>query len=205
MGFWSTLGNIGKAALGFVPGGSIAAKALDAAGNIGDVAGNIAKGKGEGRLQEAQYGLQRDRLAMDNARANIDADSTRARQAMLLSLLGGMQDAQVTPPAHIAERMPTMSGGLKPSAMQGREEIVAAMRPRIMQALLTGQHMPGLTPTPQAGTFDKILSGVGTAGSLLGVFGPKATGIQPSAPPPQQPPVYAPNVVRGSGASFLPD
>jgi hypothetical protein len=42
-----------------------------------------------------------------------------------------------------------------------------------MQALLTGQHMPDLTPTPKAGTFDKVLSGIGLAGAFGGALMPK--------------------------------
>lgn len=198
MGFLSVLGNIGKAALGFIPGGSIAAKALDAAGKIGEVAGSKAKGSAEGRLAEAEFGLKRDALGMQHANANIAADSTRARQAMLLSLLGGMQDAQITPPAHIAERMPQITGGFKPSAIQGREEIVAAMRPRIMEALLSGQHMPGLTPVPKASGLDKALSGIGTIGAFAGALG--QNGIQPPAQP--QGVVSSPDVDRKSGIRF---
>jgi hypothetical protein len=75
------------------------------------------------------------------------------------------------------------------------------MRPRIMQALLSGQHMPGLTEAPQAGMFDKILSGLGTAGAFAGALS-GANGIKAPAGPPQAP-VAGGGFMRG--ASFLPD
>ena len=181
-------GTAGATAAGGSMGlGSLISKYAPMIGNIGDVASSIAKGRGEGRQAEANYGLSRDAIAQRSASANIDADSTRTRQAILLSLLSGMQDAQITPPSHIADRMPQMSGGFKPSAIQGREQIVAAMRPRIMQSLLTGQHMPNMTPEPQAGGFDALLSGLGMGGSLLGALGHKGVQAPIAAPPPAAP------------------
>jgi hypothetical protein len=171
MGLGSLLGAIGG-------GGKIGT----ALGAIGNVAGSVAKGRADGRMAEADYGLQRDRLAGQNATANVNADSTRMRQAMLLSLLSGTQDMQVAPPAHIAERMGSVSGGLRPSAMQGKEDIVSAMRPRIMQALLSGQHMPGLTAAPESGFLDSLLSGIGTAGAFVGA----ANGGKAPVPQPQR-------------------
>jgi hypothetical protein len=190
MGLGSILGAIGG-------GGKIGA----ALGAVGNIAGALGKGRADGRAAEADYGLRRDQVAGQNAAANVNADSTRLRQAMLLSLLGGVQDAQITPPAHIADRMATVTGGMRPSAIQGKQEIVDTMRPRIMQALLSGQHMPGLTEAPQAGMFDKILSGLGTAGAFAGALR-GANGIQAPAGQPQAP------VAGGAafrGASFLPD
>jgi hypothetical protein len=190
MGLGSILGAIGG-------GGKVGA----ALGAIGNIAGSVAKGRADGRAQEADYGLRRDQVAGQNAAANVNADSTRLRQAMLLSLLGGVQDVNITPPAHIADRMASVTGGMRPSAIQGKQEIVDTMRPRIMQALLSGQHMPGLTPTPQAGFFDKFLSGLGTAGAFAGALSlPGAGGMKaPTAP---QAPVAGGGAMRG--ASFLP-
>jgi hypothetical protein len=190
MGLGSILGAIGG-------GGKIGA----ALGAVGNIAGALGKGRADGRAAEADYGLRRDQVAGQNAAANVNADSTRLRQAMLLSLLGGVQDTQITPPAHIADRMASVTGGMRPSAIQGKQEIVDTMRPRIMQALLSGQHMPGLTEAPQAGMFDKILSGLGTAGAFAGALS-GANGIKASAGPPQAP-VAGGGFMRG--ASFLPD
>jgi hypothetical protein len=190
MGFGSILGAIGG-------GGKLGA----ALGAVGNIAGALGKGRADGRAAEADYGLRRDQVAGQNAAANVNADSTRLRQAMLLSLLGGVQDVNITPPAHIADRMASVTGGMRPSAIQGKQEIVDTMRPRIMQALLSGQHMPGLTEAPQAGMFDKILSGLGTAGAFAGALS-GANGIKASAGPPQAP-VAGGGFMRG--ASFLPD
>jgi hypothetical protein len=193
MGLGSILGALGG-------GGKLGA----ALGAVGNIAGSVAKGRADGRAQEADYGLRRDQVAGQNAAANVNADSTRLRQAMLLSLLGGVQDVNITPPAHIADRMASVTGGMRPSAIQGKQEIVDTMRPRIMQALLSGQHMPGLTPTPQAGFLDKLLGGIGTAGAFAGALSmPGAGGMK--APTQPQAPVASPGLIPGSGASFYPD
>jgi hypothetical protein len=142
---------------------------------LGSVAAAAAKSRAEGRLAEANYGLDRDTVGARTAATNTELDSTRMKQATLLSLLGGAQDAKVTPPAHIASRMPTMTGGFRPSAIQGREEIVASMRKRILESLLTGQHTPPTTPEPQSGRGDKVLSGIGTGSGILG--GVKEAGL----------------------------
>jgi hypothetical protein len=193
MGIGSILGALG--------GGGKLGTAL---GAIGNIAGSVAKGRADGRAAEADYGLRRDQVAGQNAAANVNADSTRLRQAMLLSLLGGVQDVNITPPAHIADRMASVTGGMRPSAIQGKQEIVDTMRPRIMQALLSGQHLPGLTPTPQAGFLDKLLGGIGTAGAFAGALSlPGAGGMK--APVQPQAPVASPGLIPGSGASFYPD
>ena len=154
-------------------------------GRLGEVASGAAKGRADGRMAEGDYNLRRDALEGRNASANVDADSTRIKQAILLSLLGGSQDAQVTPPAHIASHMPQLSGGVKPSAIQGREQIVQAARQRILDSLFSGQHMPGLTDAPQGNGLDSILSMLGLGTGLLGaVRGPQQSPTP--APPAQQ-------------------
>lgn len=144
-------------------------------GRIGEVASGAAKGRADGRMAEAQYGLQRDQLGMQQAQGNAAMDSTRLRQAILLSLLSGGQDASVTPPPHIAARMPQVSGGVRPSAIANREQF-EPIRERIMAALFSGQHLPGLSDAPKSNAFDSILSGLGLGTGLLGAIRPPQTG-----------------------------
>lgn len=154
-------------------------------GKVGPIAAQTAFSRGQGRLAENDALMQRDQLAQNQAAGNAQLDSTRLRQAILLKLLGGVQDAQVTPPAHIASRMPQLSGGLRPSAIQGREEILAAMLPRIMESLFSGQHLPELSDMPESNWFDTLLSGLGTAGGFAGALGlgqPKAPAPSPGVP-----------------------
>jgi hypothetical protein len=143
---------------------------------LGEIAAGAAKGRADGRLAEANYGISRDAVAGRNAATNVDLDSTRIKQAIMLSMLGpgGVQDAQVTPPAHIAARMPTMTGGLRPSAIPGREQIYSAAYPRIMESLFKGEHMPAMTPTPEEGKWGKALSMIGEGAGLYSSFGGKA-------------------------------
>lgn len=141
---------------------------LGTAQNIGSVASGAAQGRAQGRLAENQYNLMRDQVAGQNASRNVDLDSQRIRQAILLSLLSGAQDAQITPPDYIASRMPKMTGGLRPSAIAGKEDIVNAARQRIIEALLSGQHIPGLSDAVQANGLDKVLSVLGLGSAFAG-------------------------------------
>lgn len=128
---------------------------------VGPIAAQAAAGRGEGRQAEALINNQ-------VAQTNTGIDSQRLSQALRLALLGGAQDATVTPPAHIAARMPQLSGGLKPSSIANREAIIQAMLPRILEALMSGDHVN----VPDANFLDHLLSGVGMAGSFMGALPP---------------------------------
>lgn len=136
-------------------------------GDIGTVAAGTVAGRAGGRADEADTLAAQDRLNQTRAISNVNLDSTRLSQALRLALLGGVQDATITPPAHIAARMPTLTGGLKPSALAGRADIVAAMQPRLLQSLMSGDHLPPVSAIPEAGALDKTLSGVGQATAFL--------------------------------------
>jgi len=160
---------------GIFGAGTTGGKILDTIGKVGPIAGAVAKGRADGRLDEADYGLRRDIVDQNRAKGNADIDTVRLRQMILLSLLGG-EDAKITPPAHIAERMPQMSGGLRPSNIAGREEIIAALRPRLLAALLSGEHLPELSDAPEANILDNLLSGLGTVGGFAGALQTPKTG-----------------------------
>jgi hypothetical protein len=167
MGFLSTLGKIGKGALGLVPGGGAVGTALDAIGAIGGVASGAAKGSADQRTNEApaQIGAYN---------ANLNAQQLQDRRAAMASLLGGgLQDAQIGRPE--GSTIPTfgITGGLRPSAMN-------------QQALLAqlGKQVAPLE-MPKAGLGEKILGGVGLGGSILGALGgiaKKKITPQPQAP-----------------------
>lgn len=78
MGLGSILKSLGKFGLNFVPGGGAINSILDMAGAVAPVLGGAAKGRSEGRAQEIQDQLGRDRLNLDAARTNLDA--TRVNQ-----------------------------------------------------------------------------------------------------------------------------
>lgn len=153
MGFLSALGSIGKAALGFVPGGNIANGIIDGIGAVGGVAGAAAKGSADQRIAETpgQVGAYR---------ANLEGMQLQDKRAALASLLGGgLQDTQIQMPQGSTIPQFNITGGLRPSAMN--------------QSALLAQLGQKIDPLelPKAGLGEKILGGVGLGGSLLGALG----------------------------------
>lgn len=207
MGLLSTLAKIGGIAAAPFTGG--ASLALSALGDIGNVASSASKGRAEGRADEAAYLLDRDRLALqrasqgrDDAFRGADLDLARRAQgsqlddanltrAVRLGLLGS--NPTVTAPAHIASRMATFSD-VGPQGVQGRDEIIAALRPRVIDSLAKGQSyqpltledLPQLSTPSQPGKMDSLLNILGTVGAGAGLIGshlkPKST---PGATPEQ--------------------
>lgn len=200
MGFWSGLG---KGLLG--AGGVIAAPFTGGASlatiipAIGGVASAVASGRAAGRQSEAvlQGANDRSRIAAAQAledalqgRANLDlrqrqfalaAPGQRAGNSVRGDVLSNVQDAQVMGPVTGTHgRVPTITGGLRPSLLSGNTRQLGADQSR--QALLSQMqgdnfdklppiNIPQPTPLPQANAFDKILGGVGLAGGLLGGLG----------------------------------
>lgn len=148
--------------------GAIIGKGADIVSKLGRPAAAGAASAADARLLEGRFNQGQDALSQSAARGNIDADSARMRQAMLMSLLSGAEDSNVTAPSHIASRVGNVSGGLRPSALAGRQDIASAIRPRLMQNLMTGNEIPGPTAAPSPGFMDKLNSGLGTAGGYLG-------------------------------------
>jgi hypothetical protein len=169
-------------------------------GSVGPIAGAISGARGEGRLAEGMYDLQRGRAETERAVANTSIDDRRMQQALRLALLGGAADAPNQAPAHIAARMPTSGGGLRPSALAGsRDDIIKAMQPRILESLMSGDHVPELPDAPDSNWLDKILEGTSYAGAIMGAL-PKR---QPTIPAPGiNVPATNPNLVANSGVSF---
>ena len=173
MSFLSVLGKIGKGALGLLPGGGVASSILS---GIGNVASGAAKGSADQRIQEAP-----SQIGAYNA--NVNATGAQDKRAALAALLGGgLQDAQVNRPMGSTIPDFSVSGGLRPSAMN--------------QAALLSQLSKPIDPlaTPQAGTAEKVLGGIGLGGTILGALGgalgnikkTPASAYQPTQQGPQQ-------------------
>lgn len=194
MGLLSILGKVGAGiAAPFTGGASLAAiPAIDA---LGRVASGASKGSADQRASENQLALQQGQLAQGGARDQFSADlagsnaafqaalaksnygregQDRQRKAqMLMSLLGGMGDASITPgnPA-IASRMGTMSGGLRPSALGNKDALMSLLGQGDIAGPEYAAPTPYAKPTApnmqQAGKGEKILGGIGLGASLLG-------------------------------------
>lgn len=198
MNFLSVLGKVGKGILGGLTGGG----GIDygkLAETIGSVTSGAAKGSADQRNNDAQLQALFNQQAMTTARdqatfgqqaardtyqSQIDgakfgaSEQERAKKnAILASLMGGMQDLKLTPgnPA-IAAAMGQRSGGARPSAMTGNKEALMALlgRPEIAAPEFTpapGYQAPNLPGMPTAGMGEKVLGGVGLGGSILGALG----------------------------------
>lgn len=153
------------------------------AGSLGSVASGAAKGSADQRLREADPQLRQQQLLQQGARdtftaglqgAQFDREGQdRARkQQILMTLLGNTKDQSITPgnPA-IAGRMPTVSGGARPSNLTNNSDA-------LMQLLMQPQtqapqyQAPPSFQLPQAGGLEKTLGGVGLGSSILAALGP---------------------------------
>lgn len=160
----------------------------------GQVAGQAAAGRAAGREREALLNNQRDQLSgsqystaqqalmnagtLDLQRQQFQENSRggRAKQALIGSLLQGLQDVNISVPGI---KTAQVSGGLRPSAIgAGGRAAAGELEKQALLKMLQGDEftggdilsMPGLTPMPQAGRLDSILSTLGTAGSIAGAI-----------------------------------
>ena len=120
---------------------------------------------------------------MQGAQFNREGQGREQRQAILSSLLGGMQDYKATPGnPRIAAAMGTSTGGARPSALTGNKDALMALlaQPQIAAPAYnapsafqspTPYQAPTLPGMPQAGGLEKGLGGVGLATSILGALG----------------------------------
>lgn len=163
-------------------------------GNVGSVASGAAKGSADQRLREQQGLLGQQSLALQGARdqfgTGMDAakfqqsEQDRQRKAAILAaLLNGTQDQQITPGnPNIASRMPTVTGGARPSNLTNNKDLLLSLlsAPAVQAP---SYQAPPTFALPQAGAGEKILGGVGLGTSLLGAIGPLLGGLgQPKRP-----------------------
>lgn len=137
--------------------------------------GNRAKGRAaEAELNQSQdaTNLANAQAQAQNARANIGTESAYRDQAMrdavMASLMGGVQDVNITGlPEGVT--MGNISGGLRPSAIQGKDALAARFKADAMQRYTDGpqglvRDMPAATQPSKANWIDKL----GNVASFLG-------------------------------------
>ena len=192
MGWGSILGAIGKvgATVAAPFTGGLSTLAIPAIDAIGQVTSGAAKGSANQRLQENQGLLGQQSLALQGARDQFSggmqgaqfqqSEQDRQRKAaMLMALLQGTKDQSITPGNPlIANRMPQVSGGARPSNLTGHADM-------LMQLLGAGPIQAPTYQTPpqfkldKAGLGENILGGVGLGSSILGALGPLLKKPQP--------------------------
>ena len=144
--------------------------------------GGAARGSADQRLRESQGLIQQQGLNQRGAEAQFSAGMQGAnfqregqdrerRQQVLMQLLNNTQDQNITPgnPA-IAGRMPTVTGGARPSNLTTNREALMALLQQPQIGAPTYQPPPMLK-LPQAGAGENILGGIGLGSSILGALG----------------------------------
>lgn len=177
---------------------------------LGKVLGNAGKSASDARqtttqnnaVQDAQrtsqYGINQDALQaalkaaeqanMDRAKLDLqqrqfglDAPTTRMNQSARGSMLANAQDLQIS---HPRANIPTITGGIRPSALSADTRQLGALVARkalmdqmagdtfspVEQQNWTGSVLtpPGVTPQPQASGFEKVAGVAGLLGGLAG-------------------------------------
>jgi hypothetical protein len=156
MGFWSSLANLGKTALNFVPGGGIVNTALDIGGGL--LSGG-ADAAGKNRSEKDLFNQNKDRNTLTARGQDISNEANRAdvalkgqtqarnnseadyMQALRAALAMNMKDASFSRPQGVANI--SFSGGARPSAMgaQGREA-ASVMNNLALQRLMNPETQP---------------------------------------------------------------
>ena len=163
----------------------------------GMAAASAAKGRSEGRKAEAEYLQKRDAAELERAEVerkgqldkaalelNQQTTSNNLRsqdtdQAVRGGALQGIKDVEFNNlPDYIRSRMPTVTGGARPSAIVNKEAIGKTLQEQAMSNLLSGRKfenptlapVPGMSTPPQPTGLDKFLNIVGTVGSVAGGY-----------------------------------
>jgi hypothetical protein len=167
--------------------------ALDAAGRVGDRLTGAAQGSADQRMSESdmllRLGLLRQQQSNDQfsnqlrgAEFNRGEQDRQRKSAILQSLLNNTQDQSITPGNPlIAQRMPQVSGGARPSNVTSNRDALMALLGQ------PGPEAPTYTPPPsmelpEGGWVEDTLGGAGLTLNILGALGRRPTaqvGAQP--------------------------
>jgi hypothetical protein len=185
-------GATGAGVGGTAAGGFTLANALKTAAPIAQgILGGVAAGK-QAEQQNAYLGnqqaLQAAALAQAGQANQVNQQLAQKqlqtsdyqrnyRNALLATLLNGVQDVNINVPADVAAHMGTVSGGLRPSAMPARAQIGGTVLPQALTALGSNPSTTNLLP-PSAGVPPNLtpLPSLGKAGTALAIAAPILTG-----------------------------
>ena len=175
MSFWSTLGKIGSvAAAPFTGGASLSAlPVIDALGNV---LGGAAKGSADQRMAEVPGMVNTYNANLNGQQFNANEQDRGFKRQMLASLLGGVQDASISRPEGSTIPNFQVSGGLRPSAISGKDSLIASLGAPTMSA-------PSPLEMPKAGLGEKIMGGIGLGANILGAIGKSWPKQSPATPP----------------------
>lgn len=182
MSLWSTLAKIGGGiAAPFTGGASLALTGLGAAG---DIAGGMAGGRAKGRADQADFNLRSGQAQqaanVGTADVNARAHAKALSDALHGTLLQHATDASVSGLPYGVNK-PTITGGLRPSALGGADERYELGRMQRDPAVTLLRNTPQATPmnpvnfnnlAPKPSGLDKFLNILGTSGAFAGALAP---------------------------------
>ena len=168
MSFLSTLGRIGKGALGML-GGPIGA----GLGAAGAVAGSIAQGRQNRRDteggQQFQMDATRNSQTLDAEQATMEAERRRMRQMIASDLLGS-SSAPTDPRARFGG-----GGQIDPATLERMRSSASRTTPDIS--------MPQFSGMPRSGKLDSFLNILGGVGSFAHLLNNRGQGQEPGSSP----------------------
>lgn len=174
----------------YIEAGTTAASLLGrlGEGQAGERGAQNAANENADRARASMYGTQQSAASrakedeeagkVTRAQLGITAPSARTRQSILGSLLQNVQDVSFGDTGRV--HVPTVSGGLRPSALNAAARASGGeLQRQAIDALLSksdipestdfsGALLPPPTATPytQPGTGESVLSGIGAAGNI---------------------------------------
>lgn len=130
--------------------------ALTKAAMIGKALTGALSGQAAGRVAEGNANISASNAGLNRVKTGTDLQNDDYRNLVRASLLKGVQDFHITPPADMVGHVGTVTGGLRPSAIANKDEL-AQMAIDRSKADLAGRGDPnagltGLSKT-QAPTF----------------------------------------------------
>ena len=159
--------------------------------DVGKVVGGATSGAAAGRATDAELQLKNQQLAQSGAGMQMQQAEAlqKSKQEALANLIrGGLLSGMTDPtmsgiPASVAAKTPTLSGGMRPSAIAGaagiggqysdagRSALMSLLGAKDPTSMLAGINIPGAATLPQPSTLSKIGSWVSPIASILGLVG----------------------------------
>ena len=173
------------------------AKFAKTAGAVGEVAGGAAGAAAKGRADEAsildayyrakllgaqqahQAGISDAELQLEQSKQSEAVRQQAIRNALFGGLAQGAQDVQINVPDHLKSHVGTITGGLRPSAFVGLQDLGKRVQDQANTTINTpptfqtpAPYVPPTAPDmPSTSKAAQFLNYAGLIGSLAGAYG----------------------------------
>lgn len=164
---------------------------LNAAGDIAGGLGALEQGRADGRVTQAGVNQAQDRNSIGAAAVNLGAGAHRGAQAVQGDVMANAQPFKWTGDNQMVGNIPVpqFSGGVSPGIFSDNTRKLGAQLSADALAGQTADHgnVASLTPLPEAGKMDSILSTASSLGSLASLIPYQTPRRIGQNNPPQQP------------------